>query len=102
MSGGDATADARRRVLAGIGLAVAASASFAVLDSTVKYLTQTYPSPLVAWGRYAFHVALMALLLAPRRGLSLLSTRRPALQVARGVFLGMSSITFFGALATMP
>ncbi|MFN7645078.1 MAG: DMT family transporter [Burkholderiales bacterium] len=102
MNSGDATADARRRVLAGIGLAVAASVSFAVLDSTVKYLTQTYPSPLVAWGRYAIHVALMALLLAPRRGLSLLSTRRPAMQVARGVFLGMSSITFFGALATMP
>jgi hypothetical protein len=44
-------------VLAGIGLAVCASASFAVLDATVKFLSQTYPSPLIAWGRYAFHVA---------------------------------------------
>jgi drug/metabolite transporter (DMT)-like permease len=102
VSGGDAAGDARRRVLAGIGLAVCASASFAVLDATVKFLSQTYPSPLIAWGRYAFHVALMAVLLVPRRGLSLLSTRRPGLQVARGVFLGMSSITFFGALASMP
>jgi drug/metabolite transporter (DMT)-like permease len=94
--------DARRRVLAGIGLAVCASASFAVLDATVKYLSQTYPAPLVAWARYAFHVAIMAALLVPSRGLGLLTTRRPALQVLRGLCLGMSSITFFGALASMP
>ena len=94
--------DARRRVLAGIGLAVGASASFAVLDATVKVLSQTYPSPMVAWARYAFHVLVMAVLLAPRRGLSLVTTRRPGLQVLRGSFLGLSSITFFGALASMP
>jgi drug/metabolite transporter (DMT)-like permease len=94
--------DQRRRVLAGIGLAVCASASFAVLDATVKYLSQSYAPPLVAWARYAFHVLTMALLLAPRRGTSLIATRAPVLQVARGLFLGMSSITFFGALAIMP
>ena len=95
--------DPRRRVLAGIGLAVAASASFAVLDATVKLLIQQgYPTPMVAWARYAFHVALMAVLLAPRRGLSLLATRRPGLQVLRGACLGLSSITFFGALSMLP
>jgi drug/metabolite transporter (DMT)-like permease len=94
--------DARRRVLAGIGLAVAASMSFAVLDTTAKYLSQTYPTPLVAWARYAFHVLAMAIVLAPRRGTSLVATRAPLLQVARGACLGMSSITFFGALAMLP
>lgn len=103
-AGPSATAgdDPRRRVLVGIGLAVGASASFAVLDATVKYLSQSYPSPMVAWARYAFHVLVMAVLLAPRRGFSLLTTRRPGLQVLRGSFLGLSSITFFGALASMP
>ncbi len=94
--------DARRRVLAGIGLAVAASVSFAVLDATVKYLSQTYPAPMVAWARYAFHVLVMAVLLMPRRGLSLVSTRAPRLQLARGACLGLSSIFFFGGLATLP
>ncbi|MEI7445945.1 MAG: DMT family transporter [Burkholderiales bacterium] len=97
-----ASPEARRRVLAGIGLAVCASASFAVLDATVKYLSQSYPAPLVAWARYAFHVGIMAVLLLPSRGVSLIATRRPGLQVLRGLCLGMSSITFFGALATMP
>lgn len=95
--------DARRRVLAGIGLAVAASVSFALLDATVKLLIQQgYPAPMVAWARYAFHVGVMAVLLWPRRGTTLLSTRRPGLQVMRGACLGLSSITFFGALAVLP
>ncbi len=98
-----ARGDARRRVLAGIGLAVAASASFAVLDATVKLLIQQgYPAPMVAWARYAFHVLVMAVLLVPARGTSLMATRRPGLQVIRGACLGLSSITFFGALAVLP
>jgi drug/metabolite transporter (DMT)-like permease len=88
--------------LAGIGLAVAASVSFALLDALVKWLAQTYPSPLVAWWRYVLHVALMAAVLAPSRGRTLLRTRRPGLQVARGACLGLSSLTFFAALSRMP
>lgn len=102
-SSGAPRADARRRVLAGIGLAVGASASFALLDTTVKLLIQQgYPPPLVAWARYLFHVLVMAVLLVPRRGTSLLATRAPLLQVVRGVCLGLSSIFFFGALAVLP
>jgi drug/metabolite transporter (DMT)-like permease len=100
---GAARGDARARVLAGIGLAVAASVSFALLDATVKVLIeQGYPAPMVAWARYAFHVLVMAVLLVPQRGGSLLTTRRPGLQVIRGACLGLSSITFFGALAVLP
>jgi drug/metabolite transporter (DMT)-like permease len=100
---GAARGDARSRVLAGIGLAVAASVSFALLDATVKVLIQQgYPAPMVAWARYAFHVLVMAVLLVPQRGGSLLATRRPGLQVIRGACLGLSSITFFGALAVLP
>jgi drug/metabolite transporter (DMT)-like permease len=95
---GGASSDPLRAIL----LAVAASASFAVLDSIVKYLAQTYPTPMVAWARYAFHVLVMAVLLAPRWGSRLITTRRPLLQVGRGLCLGMSSITFFAALAVMP
>jgi drug/metabolite transporter (DMT)-like permease len=101
-AGASAADAARRAALHGILLAACASASFAVLDAIVKYLTHIYPSPMVAWARYAFHVGVMAVLLAPRWGRRLVLTRRPLLQVARGVCLGMSSITFFAALARMP
>lgn len=93
---------AARDPLRGILLAVGASLSFAVLDAIVKFLSQTYPPMMVAWARYAFHVGVMAALLAPRRGLSLVSTRQPLLQLVRGLCLGLSSITFFNALARMP
>ena len=76
--------------------------SFAVLDTTSKYLSQTYPVPMVSWARYAFHVLLMAVFLLPSRGRMILRTRRPRLQVIRGVCLGLSSLIFFGALSLMP
>jgi drug/metabolite transporter (DMT)-like permease len=83
-------------------LAVCAAMSFAVLDTTSKYLSQTYPVPMVSWARYAFHVLLMAVFLLPSRGRMILRTRRPRLQVIRGVCLGLSSLIFFGALSLMP
>jgi len=89
-------------VVAGILYACAASASFAVLDAIVKYLAQTYPSPLVAWVRYLFHVLVILVLLAPRWGRRLVATRRPLLQVVRGCCLAMSSLSFFAALAHLP
>ena len=95
-------AGSRQQVLAGILLAVAASASFAVLDAIVKYLTAFYPSPMVAWARYFFHVVVMLVILLPRWGWRLVATRHPGMQLARGLFLGLSSITFFAALARMP
>jgi drug/metabolite transporter (DMT)-like permease len=95
-------AASRQPVLAGILLAVAASASFAVLDAIAKYLAGFYPSPMVAWARYFFHVVVMLVILLPRWGWRLVATRHPGLQLARGAFLGLSSITFFAALARMP
>lgn len=92
----------RRDALHGILLAIGACASFAFLDSIAKYLSSAYPPPMVAWARYFFHVLVMLAILLPRWGWRLVATRRPLLQVGRGLCLGLSSITFFGALARMP
>jgi drug/metabolite transporter (DMT)-like permease len=89
-------------VLSGILLAVAASGLFAVLDAIAKHLSHIYPSPLVAWARYALHVFVMLALLGPRWGRRLVTTQHPWLQVARGACLGMSSLLFFAALARLP
>ena len=88
--------------LRGIGLMIAAGASFALLDATAKTLSATYPTPMVAFARYLFHVLVMLVLLGPSRGRSLFATRRPGLQVLRGLCLAGSSITFFAAIAHMP
>lgn len=86
----------------GIGLAIGAGASFAMLDSIAKYLSASYPTPMIAWARYFFHVAVMLVVFLPALRGRLFVTRRPGLQIARGLCLGMSSITFFSALSMMP
>lgn len=88
--------------LRAIALLVGACASFALLDSVAKYLSQTHHPLLVAWARYVFHVLVMAAIFMPRMGRALLRTRRPMLQVARGVCLGMSSVCFFSSVAYLP
>jgi drug/metabolite transporter (DMT)-like permease len=88
--------------LRGILLIMAAVSTFAVLDTMAKYLSRTYPVPLIVWMRYATHVLVMLALLAPRVGKGLVTSRRPGLQVIRGVVLAASSLFFFSALAFMP
>lgn len=88
--------------LRAIVLLVGACVLFALLDSVAKHLSQTHHPLLVAWARYVFHVLLMAAVFLPRMGRSLVRTRRPALQVARGVCLGMSSVCFFSSIAYLP
>ena len=88
--------------LRGILLLVAAVFSFSVLDSIGKHLAQDYPVPMVVWARYFFHVAIMAVLLWPRMGRRLVQTKRPGLQFARGLGLGLSTVFFLTGLSLMP
>lgn len=81
---------------------MAAVSTFAVLDTTAKYLSRTYPVPLIVWMRYALHVLVMLAFLGPRVGWGLATSRRPGLQVIRGVVLAASSLFFFAGLAFMP
>jgi drug/metabolite transporter (DMT)-like permease len=88
--------------LRGILLIMAAVSTFAVLDTMAKYLSRTYPVPLIVWMRYATHLLVMLAILGPRLGRGLVATRRPGLQVTRGIALAASSLLFFSALAFMP
>ncbi len=88
--------------LRGILLVAAAVTSFSVLDSFAKYLSHSYPIPLVIWARYFFHVAIMVVLLWPTMGSRLLRTHRLDLQIMRGVVLGLSTLFFVSALSLMP
>lgn len=86
----------------GILLIMAAVSTFAVLDTIAKYLSRTYPVPLIVWVRYAMHLLVMLVFVAPRLRWRLVATERPLLQVFRGVVLAASSLLFFTALAFMP
>ncbi|HMN84112.1 MAG TPA: DMT family transporter [Burkholderiaceae bacterium] len=88
--------------LRGILYVAGAGVSFALLDSLAKALCRIYPSEMVVWARYFFHVLVMLVILWPAWRGRLVATRSPGLQVLRGLALGMSSVTFFAALALMP
>ena len=91
-----------QHALRGILLIIAAVATFAVMDTTAKYLSQTYPVPAVVWARYFAQALCMLIVLGPRLKLDLLRTRRPKLQIARGITLTLATLLFFSALSLMP
>ncbi len=83
-------------------LVITAVAFFAAFDTTIKTLSQLAPLVMVLWVRYAFQVSSTALTVLPRRGLSLLHTGRPGLQVLRGLSLLTMSALAFLSLKVMP
>ena len=88
--------------LSAILLIVGAVGCFSVLDSIVKYLAPLYPVPLLVWARYAVQAVAIVLWLGPTMRWELLRTRQPAMQVARGAIVLLSSLCFFNALKYLP
>jgi drug/metabolite transporter (DMT)-like permease len=88
--------------LSAILLIVGSVLCFTALDAIVKFLTQSYPVPLLVWARYAVQALAMVLWLAPRMGLGMLRTRQPRLQLLRAAVLPFSSLCFFSSLKYLP
>ncbi|MEQ8354598.1 MAG: DMT family transporter [Kiloniellaceae bacterium] len=84
--------------LRGILLMIAAFCIFSMLDTTAKYLVQTYPTAQVVWARYVGHLVLAAAILLPQHGRGLLQSQRPGLQVLRSLFLFGATCANFAAL----
>lgn len=89
-------------MLAGIFFIVLATACFAVLDTTAKYVVLTVPVLMAAWVRYILQAVLSSLVLLPAHGLRILRTRQPRLQLVRGLLLTTSSLLAFVSLRFMP
>lgn len=87
---------------AGIGLVIAAVACFATLDTTTKRVTAEVPLITAIWARYFFQAVATSLLVLPRRGLSILNTPHPQLQVLRGVLLVLVTLLAFASLQFLP
>ena len=83
-------------------LIVASVLCFTILDTITKFTTRHYPVPLLVWARYAVQLVAMLVWLGPSMRLSLLRTKRPRLQLFRGVLLLASSLFFVNALRSLP
>ncbi len=81
---------------------VAAVTLFAFQDACAKYLAERYPVMLVIWTRFLVNVLVMLVFLGPVYGVrTLISSKRPWLQVIRGVALVTSSVLFTTGLQHM-
>ena len=79
--------EAHRKVGFAVLLMLGATLCFAALDATSKHLSQTYPIPMMVWGRYTFHCLMMLIFLAPSMRLELVATTRPRAQIMRALML---------------
>ncbi len=75
---------------------------FTLLDTITKFMSQRYPIPVLVWARYAVQLVAMLVWLGRRMRFDLVRTRRPRLQLIRGVVLLASSVCFVGALRALP
>ncbi len=90
------------RTFRGMLMIMTAVILFSVMDAISKYLTRFYPVSNVVWARYLSHTLLVVLVLGPRVGWSLVRTRRPGAQFARGLLLTAATLFFVTALKFMP
>jgi drug/metabolite transporter (DMT)-like permease len=88
--------------LRGIALVCAGMFCFAAMDTVNKLLARGLPALEIAWGRYFGLFVLMTVILAPRFGLRLLRTRKPGLQIMRGVVHTVSATMAVVGLGLLP
>jgi drug/metabolite transporter (DMT)-like permease len=92
----------KSRPLRSILLIMLAVSMFTWMDSIAKYLARFYPIPGIVWARYVFHLLFMLLIFGPTMRWQLIRTRRPGMQIVRGLMLAVSSLFFVTALKFMP
>jgi len=88
--------------LSAILLVVASAACFTTIDTSVKYLGERFPVPLLVWMRWSLQALLMLIVMGPRMGWGLVRNSNPRLHVLRGLVLISSSFCFFSALMFLP
>ena len=87
--------------LLGIGWMLATMFWFVTLDSTAKYLMQSYPVPQVIWARFFFHVVFVALLMGRQLGVQIRS-QSFSHQLLRSLFMFTTTVLFFIGISILP
>ena len=86
----------------GVAFMLLSIACLVVLDTTAKVLTGRMDPMQAVWGRYAFSVLALPLLMSPRRLRRALKTRALLLQLFRSAVLVATTASFFVALKYIP
>jgi drug/metabolite transporter (DMT)-like permease len=94
--------DRADRPFRGIALILASTVFLGVSDVTAKYLSATLPSIEIAWIRFLVFGLIMSPAMLSGSPLYALRSRRPGLQVMRGVALLGSSLFFISGLRYLP
>ncbi len=76
--------------------------SFGLLDAIAKVLTEDYAIGQIVWARYMVGLLFAMALSLPVRGRLAFSSRRPGLQVVRGLLLVATTACNFLALSFLP
>lgn len=90
------------RPLVGIFFMCLAHSLFPVMNGLVQVLSERYPSEQIVWARTASHLIFILALFAPRRGLRIVISNRPRLQVTRSLLVVATTMLFFSGLAYLP
>jgi drug/metabolite transporter (DMT)-like permease len=90
------------RPLRGILLVLASTIFLAASDVTAKYLAGSLPVIQVAWMRFAVFALIMLLAAIWCRQFNPLTSKRPGLQIVRGLGLVGSAVLFISALQVLP
>ena len=90
------------KLLLGILFMCGSGVVFPVMNGFAKTLGAEYPSLEVSWARAFGHVVFLLAAFLPRRGLGLLRTKRPLVQLARSTMLFFSNLCFFFAITFIP
>jgi drug/metabolite transporter (DMT)-like permease len=86
----------------GVFLFVLSLLIFACMDTTIKYLAQSHPIPVIVAARYVVHTLVMLVILTPFHGARIFQTTRTRWVVLRGLALAVSSLLMGLALQRMP
>ena len=84
------TEEAAERLL-GIALICAAVFLFTILDTAAKFAAHFVPTLEIVWTRYTLSVVFSVIVLRPWRNWRIYTTRRPAVQALRALFLLLST-----------
>ena len=88
--------------LTGIVLVLLATACFAALDTTAKWITGGVPLLMALWFRYFVQAVATSAVALPLRGLSVLRTVHWRFLLLRGTLMLVTSLLAFASLRVMP
>lgn len=83
-------------------LAICGFALLSCGDAVIKTMAGLWPAPAIAMLRYVFGAMGLWAILAVREGPASFTPPRPAIQLLRGLSVGMATTGFFSALFVMP